>query len=1244
MLQAAPSAGGRFFASKTRPATASSQTSAQQIVEAIASGPAEALSLEDISAFTVPETAGRVVDTFSPQGTAPKRTLIHIQDLHTHSEAQANISALLQDLNQHYGVDLVFMEGAAGDVDTSAVSGFPIKEIRQQVASLFLSEGELTGAEYFSIVEAPEARLFGVETPTLYLDHLLAHELALHYNREAGPALDQIETHLASLKPLVFSEPLMELDEKAHLFTDQSLGLGEYIQYLGETASNLGLDLDAEETRHVGALYRTQKFEEMIDTEATNREVQDLVQKLSKALSEAGKRQALQELLDLTVGLREGHTKPLAFYRRLLELRTTHLSAEDEARALQATVAYLEANSRIDASQLPGQMETVYDQILVQLARTPQERELGVNLQHVRLLREAFSLKLNSRKWKQYQEDPSAFQTRAFRSFSQSLGLDDPGIARVDWRNAAEKIDPHLPNVERFYDLAHERDRVMVTHALDKMNELGAGNAVIITGGYHTEGMMRYLRMQDVAYAVVAPRATTPHDEERYHRILTGQTLDFAALLAKLSRTSLAAIAGFDSEIARTAALEWIKQPGVLAELAELDAKNRDAFDAIASQQEISLEAQTTLLMLEHAANNNFSAEAGAFAKALFANGKNTELQTQITRLLTGNGIHLAHATEIQTLVHSPILAPVQAIEQLAGQLAGRLRQLQEAPTTELSDPEIQVLFNAINTLAAAATSNHDEVQSKALNGLGQALKELGTLGAKVYQQAGWESHVHALALHTYRKYVEIDRDVTLPTKNIRYLQIELQSSQQAQADLTEITVRLRNSDGSSPGTGLNGTAALYQALTQARGIFPGEDSPAGTVLAALPALSSAAVTPAPATPALPGDQMKGTLSIHALAGNWQSTLVLQPDQNEYGEAGIAALLSKISQEDARAVTERRSSVEAAYNDLLAGLADSSSYTGIEFWWADLGPEAGPALVTNTLPDRAQDGTIFLVLNTQWTAYPDLMIEGLFHDLRQASWQYLLGIPAGNAHRMAAMETTLEFGIASAYWYWQTQAAADDLEDPAQAAGALNRLEGWVTEDRSLYRDLFSQYSAQIPERLRNQVSRMGGPLVAQEAYENTLSDSFNTVLIHAKAETLSERIPAIRQDLDRVASGNLESTILRSLAAVRALTPLRGSADFDIRTYSPLQQELYSLFQEAVQLEQTGLFLDQNPAWQANMKQYLALLRLEIQQTLARLENAPENFPWGGTFGEQQTADLAFLRGNRQVIESRLAQNHTYS
>ncbi|MBU0606043.1 MAG: hypothetical protein KKH77_07125, partial [Candidatus Omnitrophica bacterium] len=93
-----------------------------------------------------------------------------------------------------------------------------------------------------------------------------------------------------------------------------------------------------------------------------------------------------------------------------------------------------------------------------------------------------------------------------------------------------DTIENGISKLEDFYAIAIKRDKSLVENTIEGMTKAGQNIAVLVTGGFHSEGMARLLEERGVSYVVVCPNITkdvpTP-----YIQVLTNQRASFEDIL-----------------------------------------------------------------------------------------------------------------------------------------------------------------------------------------------------------------------------------------------------------------------------------------------------------------------------------------------------------------------------------------------------------------------------------------------------------------------------------------------------------------------------------------------------------------------------------------------------------------------------------------------------------------------------------------------------------------------------------------
>ena len=98
--------------------------------------------------FFIPESAGKIT---SAKFFGGDEIIVNIQDLHCHGETQKNIYKILAFLDEKYGLNQVYLEGASGDVDTTFLSKLSQTRLGKNTIEKLVDNGFLNGTEYYSL-------------------------------------------------------------------------------------------------------------------------------------------------------------------------------------------------------------------------------------------------------------------------------------------------------------------------------------------------------------------------------------------------------------------------------------------------------------------------------------------------------------------------------------------------------------------------------------------------------------------------------------------------------------------------------------------------------------------------------------------------------------------------------------------------------------------------------------------------------------------------------------------------------------------------------------------------------------------------------------------------------------------------------------------------------------------------------------------------------------------------------------
>jgi hypothetical protein len=482
--------------------------------------PAQGPRTFNLNEWHVPDTYGSIKEVY--KGSSSK-TVVYIQDAHCNFEAQQNNANILQDLVRNYGVHLVAVEGSTGIIDTTPFAQFPDKDIKTEVATYFMKKGRITGPEYLSITSDLSFRIFGIEDEKMYKINYDAFIKSLDLKTTAQAVISEFDKYASILKANLFTPELKEIDKVLADYKSNDMSFSGYADFLAASAASHSTDL-AKYPNFV--LQRKAKaLEEETDFKAVDQERSSLIGRLEKA---ANKKQ-ISDLVVKSLSFRMGKIGADEFYFFLRDLAAKSRIGISRYKNLSTYIDHLEVYSKIDTSALFIECDRLAEDIHQQLFKNPEQRQLASIIKELGFLTDLFELKLSSDDLLYYRSHKGDLNSSRFVSFfNQFTG--QFGIPHLD-RERFSTIDRDTAVIEDFYDAAKKRDTILVHNAVKKMESDAEELAVLVTGGFHTEGITDELKRLGYSYVVVTPRITDLAADNYYIDVMTNKKTPFEELL-----------------------------------------------------------------------------------------------------------------------------------------------------------------------------------------------------------------------------------------------------------------------------------------------------------------------------------------------------------------------------------------------------------------------------------------------------------------------------------------------------------------------------------------------------------------------------------------------------------------------------------------------------------------------------------------------------------------------------------------
>lgn len=482
----------------------------------------------------VPEGLGTIQERFVPERSQTPHevslampAIFHIQDAHAHYEAQQNIKNILHFLTEQYDIELVFLEGVIDQLNPDFLKFFNEDAHNLKAADLMARDGIVNGAELFLLENKSKKMITvrGVEDKELYRRNLQAFRDVFNQKEKSEQFLGWVKGELEKILSRIAHKPLQAFFREWLFYQDTPHLLQHHIKTLARFAQDeMKLDLsNARNQKDWPQLVRILKLEEMEKAWDPNQAEKEK-EKLTGWMKEMKLEVSALPQLEAIESKIQGQKKANGEIRKAVEqfydlLQPQGFSFQNYPQlSKQWGLAILQ--SEIDANTLMKEMDDLTKVLLERLAETQEEKNLISLYQDYLLVKKLISLKLVQEDYQRLTErrsemSPSAFSDK-IKQAAASIKIKPSPVSVKD-------VDAIFEKALAFYDDAAAREKIIFEKMTRTMKETGKTNAILITGGFHAQGLKRQFKENEISYAEIMPHISEITDNKNYVNNMTLQ-------------------------------------------------------------------------------------------------------------------------------------------------------------------------------------------------------------------------------------------------------------------------------------------------------------------------------------------------------------------------------------------------------------------------------------------------------------------------------------------------------------------------------------------------------------------------------------------------------------------------------------------------------------------------------------------------------------------------------------------------
>lgn len=485
-----------------------------------------------------PAELGTLKDLYLPTNGSEASFIVHVQDAHANPDAQSKIRDILKWVRSQYaaGSDplTVALEGSVGELHPEYLDFNGHPEMEEAITRDLHEKGELTGAELLALELHRQSRqdknkksaihFEGVETLELYRENLKTYRELIYKKEEIETLLTPLRSDLEIAKSKFLSAELRDFFRERERRKDGKFGAGNvspqlqvyFAYFAAQLKEKLSIDLadPLEQVRFPNyvRVLALERIEKRTDLSKLTKEKEDLIEKLRNTKD--------FEALKLAEALpRKNATYTRSAGESLVAVsEKTKIDLGAHSNFMAVFVMNV-LRDEIDSDRLFDEIDSLEHLLTEKLAKSDEEKKLVKSLEEFNFLENLLSLKMTRDGFAKVEADLSAVEPSAWSLRLQALAGKGKGA------KSAEKLEADFTTAVRFYQTAKLRDQAI----LENTQKAGVQKLkVLVSGGFHTEGLTQLMKERGIGYAVIQPRIEKFDDHDLYLKVFRDEHADLS--------------------------------------------------------------------------------------------------------------------------------------------------------------------------------------------------------------------------------------------------------------------------------------------------------------------------------------------------------------------------------------------------------------------------------------------------------------------------------------------------------------------------------------------------------------------------------------------------------------------------------------------------------------------------------------------------------------------------------------------
>ncbi|MDR1941331.1 MAG: hypothetical protein LBQ47_03305, partial [Endomicrobium sp.] len=438
-----------------------------------------------------------------------KRIIVNIQDLHCNPQVQRNIAEILKGLQEKYGLNAIYAEGAYSDINTAWLKDID-KDKQPALLDALLNSGRLSASEYYCALSENQT-IKGLEDAQIHSSNLIKFGNILEKQSYYKEQILLLDNELKLIKNKYFNFDNKRFNLLLEHYKNGKITPAKYYSTLIKYIDKANKGQDRYDSLYYINLdaYPNVKRYIVINNMAKLLNYKQITKQLRRFIDELKSKLPYSAYVDLTAKTKNfTNLSDLYLYIPAL-LKDYNIVLDDSQSDLKLFFDYAQKEKDFNPLDLVKEEKRLIEKIRLGLSKDKSELEISFAADFYGYFKDYLSASIAS--------DDYAYFKEYFGKFKSVW-------EKYVYESVLSGLESDFIEISGFYDTNFKRDEVFSNKLLLDKNQTAqktdvsdlsaaelanilknASVTAVITGGFHSEGLQNACENNNVSYITITP-------------------------------------------------------------------------------------------------------------------------------------------------------------------------------------------------------------------------------------------------------------------------------------------------------------------------------------------------------------------------------------------------------------------------------------------------------------------------------------------------------------------------------------------------------------------------------------------------------------------------------------------------------------------------------------------------------------------------------------------------------------------